>query len=310
MGTITSVRSYICCLPAIYLFVLSFTDRWLISIELVLVGIAPHLLEDDSKSRQLRLVWTLNAGALAIFPLLPTVGQTPVTWLAIAAPAIVALLLLIGVSTIRNREYMHYMPYRIAIVWLIVCSVIIGVVTIAVDSGAGSPLICRMLAWCSLVAAPLLAICTESTSAEVRLVHWTLALFIPYSLLSISYESIFFALFSIQLYLYLRMELSSTVSLLSTDIRLLATNGSNSTSNSTEWRRALMLVLFTLVAFFGTGNVASLNSFNPSFLRAFITVFSPETMAALLVFKIIVPLVSVAIAFVVLASIGSGKSFF
>jgi phosphatidylinositol glycan class N len=58
----------------------------------------------------------------------------------------------------------------------------------------------------------------------------------------------------------------------------------------TEWRRAVVFLTLVEVAFFGTGNLASLNSFNPSFIRNFISTFSPFVMTALLVMKIVLPL--------------------
>lgn len=68
--------------------------------------------------------------------------------------------------------------------------------------------------------------------------------------------------------------------------------------SSWEWSRGVLLVVFIEIAFFGTGNVASLNSFNPSFLRRFMSVFSPFTMGALLLLKVMLPFLGVAFAFV------------
>nr|CAD2201324.1 unnamed protein product [Meloidogyne enterolobii] len=45
--------------------------------------------------------------------------------------------------------------------------------------------------------------------------------------------------------------------------------------------KAVFLVICIEMAFFGTGNISSLNSFNPSFLHHFISIFSPFIMAAL-----------------------------
>ena len=52
-------------------------------------------------------------------------------------------------------------------------------------------------------------------------------------------------------------------------------------------------MLYTLLCFFGTGNMASLSSFDPSWTRNFLTVFSPFTMAALILLKFVVPLILV-----------------
>lgn len=64
-----------------------------------------------------------------------------------------------------------------------------------------------------------------------------------------------------------------------------------------EWRRAIILMAFLEMAFFGTGNISSLNSFNTEFLRNFVTVFSPFLMALLLLVKISIPFLQIAITF-------------
>ncbi|KAK6046826.1 hypothetical protein COOONC_15672 [Cooperia oncophora] len=64
-----------------------------------------------------------------------------------------------------------------------------------------------------------------------------------------------------------------------------------------ELRRAVICVSFVLATMFGTGNFASMNSFNPSTLSRFISVFSPFTMATLLVLKIFIPLLMISLLF-------------
>ena len=49
-------------------------------------------------------------------------------------------------------------------------------------------------------------------------------------------------------------------------------------------------------AFFGTGNVASINSFDPAFISSFVTVFNPFLMGGLLLVKILIPFLVVASA--------------
>ncbi|XP_051170551.1 GPI ethanolamine phosphate transferase 1 isoform X2 [Leptopilina boulardi] len=59
---------------------------------------------------------------------------------------------------------------------------------------------------------------------------------------------------------------------------------------------AVSLMLYTLLCFFGTGNMASISSFDPRWTRHFVTVFSPFTMFTLILLKIMIPLILVGCA--------------
>ena len=61
-------------------------------------------------------------------------------------------------------------------------------------------------------------------------------------------------------------------------------------------------MLYTLLCFFGTGNMASISSFDPTWTRHFITVFSPITMSALILLKLGIPLILVGCASRIFAS--------
>jgi phosphatidylinositol glycan class N len=51
------------------------------------------------------------------------------------------------------------------------------------------------------------------------------------------------------------------------------------------------------MGFFGTGNVASLNSFDPMWVRCFLTVFSPFKMTGLILLRIMVPFIFTSCVF-------------
>lgn len=59
------------------------------------------------------------------------------------------------------------------------------------------------------------------------------------------------------------------------------------------WLFTFQSVLFILLAFFGTGNFASVNSFDPSIVYCFLTIFNPFLMGAVILFKYILPILIV-----------------
>ena len=62
------------------------------------------------------------------------------------------------------------------------------------------------------------------------------------------------------------------------------------------WMLTCQSLLFTLLAFFGTGNFASVNSFDPSVVYCFLTVFNPFLMGLVILFKYTLPILVVICA--------------
>ena len=63
---------------------------------------------------------------------------------------------------------------------------------------------------------------------------------------------------------------------------------------SKDVQRALMFLFFSVVSFFGTGNIASLNSFDPKSIQTLVSVFNPFLMGSLLLMKVLIPFLAVA----------------
>lgn len=128
-------------------------------------------------------------------------------------------------------------------------------------------------------------------------------------LLSVSYEALFFFSFAMTMasWLFLEKELYSTLSTSgyyqlkrpANAVRSSARLAYKSTTftspdsfrllTASDLRIAAFFLLFVNISFFGTGNIASLASFTLSSVYRFTTTFNPFLMAALLVFKIMVP---------------------
>lgn len=57
-----------------------------------------------------------------------------------------------------------------------------------------------------------------------------------------------------------------------------------------SFRLAFIILLYTFFSFFGTGNMASINSFDPNIIRCFLTTFSPFVIMFLVILKLIIPI--------------------
>ncbi|KAG1698129.1 GPI ethanolamine phosphate transferase 1 [Nymphon striatum] len=64
-----------------------------------------------------------------------------------------------------------------------------------------------------------------------------------------------------------------------------------------DFHRAYIFIYLIIGAFFGTGNIASLNSFDVSSVFCFVTVFNPFIMGGLLLLKVIIPFIMVTCVF-------------
>ncbi|KAJ1667768.1 Glycosyl phosphatidyl inositol anchor synthesis [Coemansia sp. RSA 1813] len=149
-----------------------------------------------------------------------------------------------------------------------------------------------------------------------RLVTIYVAFAAPFVLLTVSYESIFYFAYSVVLLLWLAIERAlyqeraedrlfapteqTRLSRLSSVRAGDGVLGLGRTLELSDMRTGIMFLFFVNVAFFGTGNVASLASFSLDSVYRLITVFDPFMMTALLLFKIFIPFFLVSAVFGVL----------
>ncbi|KAM0868625.1 hypothetical protein ACQ4PT_041189 [Festuca glaucescens] len=126
----------------------------------------------------------------------------------------------------------------------------------------------------------------------------------PFLLLSIGYEAVFYSAFAMVLMGWIFLESAN----------LYCSEGSDSTCHNSladgsvfdyderclqlsDFRIPLLFMILFNVAFFGTGNFASIASFEISSVYRFITIFSPFLMTALLIFKLFIPYMLVICTF-------------
>ncbi|KAN0031977.1 hypothetical protein ACTFIV_005850 [Dictyostelium citrinum] len=198
------------------------------------------------------------------------------------------------------------------IISILLSSFIVYTTDSSLEKKIGLPYINQLLSWILLVSGILiLAIYRGKGFYD----HWTflcLSLSIPFLLLSISYEVLFFGNLILNLTLWMYFELKvdndhtipKLVSITpnsepSTSLSFSKSASKSNLMNITQHdiRRAIFYIFFCYVGFFGVGNIASISSFEISSTYRFTTIFRPFLMGALLLVKIFIPLLLVAISF-------------
>lgn len=238
--------------------------------------------------------WLAACLAMAALPLrMEPIKQADETLFLLGVLAIV-LVALMGYHVARPERRLPFLS-RLGLIAL--------AAGLAKDSDArlaaktGLPFWNQNVAWLLLafsLAAPVLLAARRPaqppTRATVRLLDLFMCLAPAYILLSISYEPLFYALFALQLAAWIGMESGHVV-----------TGGSFVPLGLEHLWIAFGFLFFVNLAFFGTGNMASISSFTLSSVYRFMTVFAPFPMAALLILKLLLPFALLAAAFGVLS---------
>lgn len=131
----------------------------------------------------------------------------------------------------------------------------------------------HLLSWILLVSSSVLPFCSPAGHRLKRLVIIYTSILTIYILLSTQYESLFVLCLSA---LMLTWVLTS-----------------EQQTHENIWLITFQSLFFILLAFFGTGNFASVNSFDPINVYCFLTVFNPFLMSAIILFKCILPILIV-----------------
>ncbi|KAF8477369.1 Phosphatidylinositolglycan class N-domain-containing protein [Kalaharituber pfeilii] len=142
--------------------------------------------------------------------------------------------------------------------------------------------------------------------------HRLAAVFLAFSptfvILTISYEGLFYVFFCITLAVWVRLEhlvYSSSPGAIvpASDTTVAKSQPENPEKkmkvihrplNLADTRVSLFFFFLIQIAFFGTGNIASISSFSLDSVYRLIPIFSPFAMGALLMFKILIPFVIIS----------------
>ena len=303
-GTGLSLKSIGGALCVLELIIFGYSSRQIFAPCFLLVACLPYLLH----LREQQYRWTISCILLAIFPLLPSeYGDA-------------TLLVHVGTLLLMGSVYLKWKRFKIQLSFLICASLLVQGTMLYLDAKEKPPAFLRVSCWLLAIGATLpgtnkpiekdfvfefyiaffpslVFTSTTENNIEDHLFRIFLAMAPSFILLSISYEVLFYGVLCHVLIGWLYLETNAVLSSKKPD------RGDNKISFASELRLALVFLLLTKIAFFGTGNIASMSSFELRSTYRFITVFSPFIMGALLIVKIIIPFTLVTCVFQVITKV-------
>lgn len=307
----------------IEVLVLSFFYRYMLTAGLIVFAGWPFTTQLWTRAKSISLSWIFFCLLLAVFPLMPVVGRKPDIFLVMGAGLLVLLLSLFVVTSLIKTKDRFVNDKLLLHLLQMLCTVLSMWAVYSTHNSLlkkqGLPLINQVVSWIILASSFVVPLLSPRNLLE-RLFSILVSSMSAYLLLSTGYEALFPLVLSCLMFVWIHMEQETLQqSGVSCKQKVTSIHFSYNT-NITQFRqlclddirRAFFLVFFLVTAFFGTGNIASINSFDLASVYCFLTVFSPFMMGALMLWKIFIPFVLVMCAFeaVQLTTQLSSKSLF
>ncbi|KAM6217558.1 GPI ethanolamine phosphate transferase 1-like [Rhynchocyon petersi] len=303
-----SVSSVLVFILGIETLVLSFFYRSTLTAGLIAFAGWPVFTQLWTRAKITSLSWTFFSLLTAVFPLMPVVGRKPDLSLVIGAGLLVLLLsIFVTIFLIRSQD--HFISEDLLVHLLQMLSVVLSMLVVysthhSLLRKEGLPLLNQVLSWTVLASSLVVPLLSPSLLFQ-RLSSILLSLMPTYLLLSTGYEALFPLVLSGLMFVWILMEqetlqqsgVACKQKLTSIDFSFHMDISQFRQLFLDDIRRAFFLVFFLVTAFFGTGNIASINSFDLASVYCFLTVFSPFMMGALMMWKILIPFVLVMCAF-------------
>lgn len=257
--------------------VYGFFNRIIFSILFVIIGFYPLIFNQISLTT--KSLWFISCSFMTIFTNLNPIKTDDLLLINIAS----LLSLITGIGGYRYLLQKSLInSYNRLLIWLqhlciIIMTVSVNQTVVALQNRDGLPLMNQIINWVifilSLIIIPILYMKTSIKDYELRLLIIYLTFVPTFIVLTISYELLFYVGFSLVLLQWLMIETKII--------------------NQTDWSQVLRVTIigffFLQLAFFGTGNIASISSFSLDSVYRLIPIFDPFPMGALLMLKLIIP---------------------
>uniref|UniRef100_A0A095BVY2 GPI ethanolamine phosphate transferase 1 n=1 Tax=Schistosoma haematobium TaxID=6185 RepID=A0A095BVY2_SCHHA len=271
--TVCSITFASICL--LEMLIWGFFHRYLLSLACLLFALWPYIDESfRPHEKSILSLWHISCCGLGIFPLLPAIGSN-------MCPTIVFItgLILTPMSTISFRFVSSSQNHLF--IWLgylfgfVIClsSFAVYAMSFSVIRTGILKIIIHIFSWSVIILLPVSVILLVPTRLGPRMIGWT----IVWDLETSTDDSIHSAIQNQYPY-------------------------SESPLNLKRFRQSLFFIFLLIIGFFGTGNIASINSFDPRSTFCFTTILNPALMAILLLIKVMCPMLFLGVIYAAIQS--------
>ncbi|XP_026220125.1 GPI ethanolamine phosphate transferase 1 [Anabas testudineus] len=290
----------------IELLVVSFFHRAVLTVGLAVLSLWPFLSGLYGKTKFRSLSWFLGCLCLAAFPLMPVVGRESNIHLVTCAGLLTLLTSSCYLWSSRQRTPLHSggQQFVVQMLHVAVCAYVPSLTHSSLQQKQGLPLLNQIISWTTLASSMLVPL-LSSTRLFHRLLSIFLSLTATYLLLSTGSEALFPPVLSWLMFVWINIEQEAVLFQTASGRQELSAIDFSANIDITKMRqmklddirRSYFFVFFIITAFFGTGNIASINSFDPASVYCFLTVFNPFIMGGLMMWKVIIPFIIVMCTF-------------
>lgn len=273
--------------------VYGFFNRWIFTINFIALGFYP--LACGVYGKRKNAFWLLTSISISVFTLFDAVKVESLNQINVSS-ALIILSACWGIFYVRKDMERHTFHLLVVQVILVAAMTLVtNKSVLSLQNREGLPYDSQVGGWVifvlSIVVLPFCHYLKPNSNYRVRMLLIYLTFAPAFIILTISFESFFYFLFTAYIAQWIEVEVEIKEK----------NDGSKNAENWLQLLRVSVIGFFLMqVAFFGTGNVASISSFSLDSVYRLLPIFDPFPMGALLVLKLTVPYITLSTGFGIL----------